>query len=103
MVNYWLYFKANACLRDERPEDAVRAAQRSVEIQPGYAGAWVTLANALGQLGKISEAREAMDKARKANPALTPEHLFEQIQIAGGGDAAHAEKALAGLKAAGLL
>ncbi|MCP5080857.1 MAG: tetratricopeptide repeat protein [Alphaproteobacteria bacterium] len=103
MVNYWLYFKANACLRDDRAEDAARAARKSVEIQPGYAGAWVTLANALGQQGKIAEARGAMDRAQKANPALTPEHLFEQIKIAGGGDEAHAEKALAGLKAAGLL
>ena len=103
MVNYWLYFKANACLREERPEDAARAARKSVEIQPGYAGAWVTLANALGQQGKIDEARGAMERAQKANPALTPEHLFQQIKIAGGGDAAHAERALAGLKAAGLL
>lgn len=103
MVNYWLYFKANACLRQDRPEDAVRAARKSVEIQPGYAGAWVTLANALGTLGQIDDAHAAMDQAQKANPALTPEHLFEQIQIAGGGDVAHAEKALAGLKAAGLL
>lgn len=103
MVNYWLYFKANACLREDRPEDAVRAAQKSTQIQPGYAGAWVTLANAFGQLGELDQAREAMEQARKANPALTAEHLFEQIQIAGGGDAAHAEKALSGLKAAGLL
>lgn len=103
MVNYWLYFKANACLREDRPEDAVRAAKRSTQLQPGYAGAWVTLANALGQIGDVAAAREAMDQARKANPALTPEHLFEQIQIAGGGDAARAEKALSGLKAAGLL
>ncbi len=103
MVNYWLYFKANACLREGRAEDAARAARKSVEMQPGYAGAWVTLANALGQMGQFDEARDAMGQARKANPALTPEHLFEQIQIAGGGDAAHAEQALSGLKAAGLL
>ncbi len=103
MVNYWLYFKANGCLNEDRAEDAERAARKSAELQPGYAGAWVTLANALGQQGKLEEAREAMERAKKVNPALTPEHLFEQIKIAGGGDAAHAEKALAGLKAAGLL
>ena len=79
MVPYWLYFKANACVRQDRFEDAVKFARMSVEAQPGYAGAWATLANALGLLGRIDEAVEAMSRARRANPALTPQHLARQI------------------------
>ncbi len=103
MVPYWLYFKANGCALEERFEDAVRFARKSLDIQPGYVGAWTTLANALGQLGRTEEARQAMDQALRVNPAMTPEHLAKQIRIAAGGDEKHAEKALAGLKAAGLL
>jgi adenylate cyclase len=103
MVPYWLYFKANACQREGRYEDAVRFARKSVEAQPGYSGAWITLANALGQLGRLDEARAAMGRALKANPALTPQHLADQIRILAGGSQDHADKSLAGLKAAGLL
>jgi len=103
MVPYWLYFKANACQREARYEDAIRFARKSVDAQPGYAGAWITLANALGQLGRLDEARAAMDRALKANPALTPQHLADQIRILAGGSRDHADKSLAGLKAAGLL
>ncbi len=103
MVPYWLYFKANACALEERFEDAVRFARKSLDIQPGYSGAWVALANAHGRLGRTEEARQAMTRALRANPAMTPEHLAEQIRIAAGGDEKHADKALAGLKVAGLL
>ena len=103
MVPYWLYFKANACALEERFEDAVRFARKSLDIQPGYSGAWVALANAHGRLGRTEEARQAMTRALRANPALTPKHLAEQFRIAAGGHEKHADKALAGLKAAGLL
>lgn len=103
MVPYWLYFKANACMREDRPEEAAALARRSVEAQPGYAGAWVTLANALGRLGRTDEAREAMDRALKANPAMTPQHLAAQIRTLAGGRPEIAERSLSGLKAAGLL
>ena len=103
MVPYWLYFKANACVREARYEDAERFARKSLEAQPGYAGAWIALANALGQLGRLDEARAAMERALKANPALTPQHLADQIRILAGGREEPAEASLAGLKAAGLL
>ncbi|MEM7222631.1 MAG: tetratricopeptide repeat protein [Pseudomonadota bacterium] len=103
MVPYWHYFKANACMREGRTEDAVRFAHKSLEAQPGYAGAWVTLANGLGQLGRTDDARKAMERALKANPAMTPQHLADQISILSGGRRDEADKSLAGLKAAGLL
>ncbi len=103
MVGYWCYFKANACALGGRHEDAARFARRSLDIQPGYTGAWMALANALGAQGLVDEAREALAGALRTNPAMTPQHLAEQIAIAAGGDAEHAEKSLSGLKAAGLL
>ncbi len=103
MVPYWLYFKANACVLEDRFEDAVRFAKKSVEIQPGYAGAWTALANALGSLERADEAKKALDRALQANPAMTPQHLAEQIRIASEGYDGDADKALAGLRAAGLL
>ncbi len=103
MVPYWLYFKANACASEDRYEDAERFARKSLDVQPGYAGAWVALANALGQQGRTEEARQAMARALRSNPAMTPKHLAEQIRITVGGREESAEKSLAGLRAAGLL
>ncbi len=81
----------------------MRFARKSLDIQPGYAGAWIALANGLGHLGRTEEARQAMTRALRANPAMTPEHLAEQIWITAGGEEERAEKSVAGLKAAGLL
>jgi superkiller protein 3 len=71
MVPYWLSFKANACCRERRYEDATRFARMSVDAQPGYAGAWLTLAHALNQLGRDDEAHEATERAGRANPAMS--------------------------------
>ncbi|MEM7170321.1 MAG: tetratricopeptide repeat protein [Pseudomonadota bacterium] len=103
MVPYWHYFKANALVREGRYEDAVRFARLSLDRQPRYAGAWLTLANALGHLGEIQEARLAMSRAQRHNPAMTPAHLAKQIAILTGGQSAEAERSLSGLRAAGLL
>ncbi|MGI9520673.1 MAG: adenylate/guanylate cyclase domain-containing protein [Hyphomicrobiaceae bacterium] len=103
MVPYWLYFKANACSREGRYEDAVDFARKSADLQPGYAGAWITLANGLGQLGQLEPAGEAMDRALRANPTLTPQHLAEQIRVLADGRQDLVESSLSGLKAAGLL
>lgn len=70
MVPYWYSFKANAYSREDRYEDAARFARMSVDAQPGYAGAWLTLAHALDRLGRSDEARDAKDRARRANPAM---------------------------------
>jgi adenylate cyclase len=70
MVPYWFSFKANAYCREDNYEEAARFARMSVDAQPGYAGAWLTLAHALDQLGQSDEAFEAKERARRANPAL---------------------------------
>jgi adenylate cyclase len=70
MVPYWLSFKANAYCREHKYAEATVFARRSVDAQPGYAGAWLTLAYALEQLGRTDEARDATERARRANPAM---------------------------------
>ena len=73
MAPYWLAFKANAYARDDRYAQAAEFARKSIEARPAYSGAWIALANALGQLGRLDEAREAMARARRANPAMRPD------------------------------
>lgn len=80
MVPYWFSFKANAYAREDRHDEAVRFARMSVEAQPGYAGAWLTLAHALGQLGRVDESRQALERARRANPAMAPEQIAAPIE-----------------------
>ncbi|MEL6961107.1 MAG: adenylate/guanylate cyclase domain-containing protein [Pseudomonadota bacterium] len=78
MVPYWLSFKANAYAREHHYEEAARFARKSVDAQPGYAGAWLTLAYALDQLGRSEEAREAKERARRANPAMASVDLSSE-------------------------
>jgi adenylate cyclase len=85
MVPYWLYFKANAYARERRFDDAARLARMSVDVQPGYAGAWIALAGALYQLGRIEEAQDAVVRAQRSNPALTAEHLAHAAGMPVGG------------------
>jgi DNA-binding SARP family transcriptional activator/TolB-like protein len=56
-------------LRDEgRIEDAVAAAERSVELGPNDAENWIFLAGALWSAGRIEESVEAADRAMRHNP-----------------------------------
>ena len=80
MVPYWHSFKANAYCREHKYEEATRCARKSVDAQPGYAGAWMTLAYALGQLGRSDEAREATERARRANPAMASMDLSSESE-----------------------
>ncbi len=78
MVPYWLSFKANAYCQEHRYEEAVRFGRMSVDAQPGYAGAWLTLAHSLDQLGRSDDARDAMERARRANPAMVETFLASE-------------------------
>ena len=82
MVPYWLSFKANAYCREDKYEEAAQFARKSVDAQPGYAGAWLTLAYALEQLGRSDDAREARERARRANPAMA------EVKLPDNGDTA---------------
>jgi TolB-like protein/Flp pilus assembly protein TadD len=99
---YWLYFKATACLRQDRHEEAAHHAVRSVELNPGFTVARAALANALGSLGRLEEARAAWAAAVAVNPEFTPrfyESLSREVLLR----EEWAEKLLAGLRRALIL
>src|SRR5262249_11238725 len=99
---YWLYFKATACLRQDRHEEAAGHAGRAVELNPGFTLVRAALANAQGSLGRLDEARAAWAAAVAVNPDFTPqfyESLAREVLLR----EERAEKLLAGLRPALIL
>jgi serine/threonine protein kinase/Flp pilus assembly protein TadD len=96
---YWYFFLSGTYVRLRRYEDAVIAAQRCVELQPRFYVARITLANALGRVGRDSEARDEMANVLASNPYVSETLLqTEYSKIAR--DPEVAELHLAGLRAA---
>ena len=56
-------------------EKAVEVASLAVQRGPSYAGGWQCLANALGQLGRSVEAREALEQFLARMPGFTSEQM----------------------------
>ncbi len=55
----------------ERYEDCVEAAERAVLLQPNFYGGHFIQAAALAHLGRIEEARQAVQRALEVMPRLT--------------------------------
>lgn len=83
-VPYWLYFKAGVCARQGKFEEAAECACRSSEIQPRFALAYLQYANALGNMGRFEEAREAMDRMTAIIPGTTQEAYMRQVLLTTG-------------------
>lgn len=96
---YWYFFLSGTYVRLQRYEEAVEAAQRCVELQPRFYVARITLANALGQVGRLSEARDEMAQVMAVNPYVS-EGLLEAEYMKICRDRQVAELHLAGLRAA---
>lgn len=96
---YWYFFLSGTYVRLQVYEEAVEAAQRCMELQPRFYVARITLANALGHVGKLSEARDEMAQVLALNPYVSEPLLeAEYMQICR--DRQVAELHLAGLRAA---
>jgi len=96
---YWHYFLSGVYVRLSRFDDAVAHAQRCVELQPRFYIARITLANALGHLGRIEQARTEMAHVLATNPYVNEAVLrTEYLNIAR--DPQVADLHLAGLRAA---
>lgn len=54
-------------------EKAAEIARLAVQRSPNYPGGWRTLADALGQLGRLDEAREALEQCLALMPGFTTE------------------------------
>lgn len=76
---YWHYFKAGACFRQQNYEAAAENARKCFELQPRYLAAKMGVANALGALGRIHEARAAWSEVLSANPYITQSAYMENI------------------------
>jgi serine/threonine protein kinase/tetratricopeptide (TPR) repeat protein len=70
---YWLYFKAGICYRQGEYEQALGCTRRSVERQPHFLVGLMSLANALGYLGRYDEAREVIGRVLTLSPASSEE------------------------------
>lgn len=68
---YWYFFLAGTYLRLHRYDDAVRAGERCIQLQPRFYVARITLANALGLVGRLDEAREEMAQVLAVNPYVS--------------------------------
>lgn len=101
-VPYWSYFKAAVLTRQGRLEEAAQCVRRTIELQPYFFLASVMLANALGALGRMDEAREAWQRVAAIHPAFTAAAYAHDIELQAT-TRERAEPHLAGLRKAGLL
>ncbi len=96
---YWHYFLSGTYIRLSRFEEAAEHAQRCVELQPRFYIARITLANALGHLGQVEQARAEIAHVLAMNPYVTEAVLHtEYLNIAR--DPQLADLHLAGLRSA---
>jgi serine/threonine protein kinase/tetratricopeptide (TPR) repeat protein len=101
-VPYWYYFEAAVASRQGRADEAADCARRTVELQPYFFLAGVMLANALGSLGRVEEARATWQRVQAIHPAFTAEGYAREIRRQAPLPE-RAEPHLAGLRAAGIL
>lgn len=96
---YWHYFLSGVYIRLSRFDEACSHAQRCVELQPRFYIARITLANALGHLGRFDEARAEIAHVLAMNPYVNEAVLHtEYLNIARNPQIADLH--LAGLRAA---
>lgn len=71
---FWHFFLACAYGDLQDYQQAHEHAQAAVEFHAGFCLGWVTIANALGELGDREASRQAMARARDANPLFNLEN-----------------------------
>lgn len=97
---YWLYFKSEGCIRQQRHEDACQAAEKSVALQPHFFLSRIAYANALGATGRLVEARVEIERVLAINPSITPQGYAGAVRLLSHSPA-HAERHTSGLRAIG--
>ena len=68
---WWCIGVMNAYFASERYEKAVAAAEQALLLQPNFYGGYAGLAYCLPYLGRIEEARDAVDNLQRVMPRLT--------------------------------
>ncbi|MGJ7506245.1 adenylate/guanylate cyclase domain-containing protein [Variovorax sp. GT1P44] len=75
----WLSFLSTGHYFARNYEKAAEVASLAVQRGPGYAAGWRSLANALGQLGRLDEAREALEQFLARMPGFTSEQAARSV------------------------
>jgi len=83
----------------EKYEETVAVCRAYAGLHPHHAGAWRVMTGALGLLGKIDEAREALSSTLALQPDFSSAHVAENTVFANSDDRA---RFLLGLRRAGL-
>jgi len=95
----WCMARGVGAFAAERYEEAVDWAKKSIEENPRFAGAYRVLTAACGQLGRIDEAKVALDELLRQMPGLTVQATRQQVPLKRPGDLG---RYLDGLRKAGL-
>ena len=99
---YWLYFNSLAYTAVERFEDAADTAARSVQAQPLFFLSRLSLANALGALGRLDEARAELEWIGKNHEHVRVDVYVDELYVHARSEE-RVEKYVKGLRAAGAL
>ena len=96
---YWYMSRAAAAYAAELYEEAIEWSRKTSEENPRFPGAYRILASACGQLGRIDEAKRALDELLRQMPGLTVTATRQQVPWK---NPEHTERYLEGLRRAGL-
>jgi adenylate cyclase len=95
----WCMSRAVAAFTAETYEEAVDWARKSIEENPRFAGAHRVLTASLSQLGRLDEAKAALDGLLRQMPGLTIKATQQQVPMKRREDL---QRYLDGLREAGL-
>ncbi|MEJ2122367.1 MAG: tetratricopeptide repeat protein [Alphaproteobacteria bacterium] len=95
----WIMWRGYAELSQERYDEAAECARLSLQTNPDFPAALQLLAASYAQLGRIDEARDAIDQLLRVVPGQTVETAGSQLPLKRPEDM---ERYLDGLRNAGL-
>ena len=78
---YWVFHKSVAHTCDGDHELALAHAREYTIEQPRVSLGWLHYVNVLGHLGKIAEARDALEQSLGTNPLMTPAYYAELMAV----------------------
>ena len=99
MLAVWFMAHAIGAFTAERYEDAIDWSKKSIEENPRFAGAYRALAASYGCLGRLTEAKAALDRLLTQMPGLTVQATRQQVPMQRAEDL---KRYLDGLQLAGL-
>jgi predicted Zn-dependent protease len=97
-----LFHKSVAYVCQDDLEKASKFIRRSIDKHSNLSWVWIQQANVLGLMNKRKKARNAADKAARANRSMTPEHYVSRVKAMGGSPTT-IQSRIIGLRNAGLI